>query len=78
MAMMTALGEAPSLENTPWSRARLRHASARAIKKCRQAKPRPARLKASGGRQISGSDQLGRRREVGSCLARQAGPGPRI
>jgi hypothetical protein len=78
MAMMTALGKyAVFGKHTMVAR----YASARKRpddQKCRQAKPRLAGLKASGGRQISGSDQLLRRREVGSCLARQAGPGPRI
>src|SRR5882724_11542998 len=78
MAMMTALGEAPSIAKHTMV---ARYASARKRpddQKCGQVKSRPAGLKASGGRQISGSDQLVRRREVGSCWARHAGPGPRI
>jgi hypothetical protein len=66
MAMETAR----AVREAPWSRATCERASARGLKSARGSK----RLRGLG----VGDDYLERGREDAACLARQAGPGPRI
>jgi hypothetical protein len=74
MATMTA-GEL-AVREAPWSRAMLKRASARGTKSGRGLKS-GCRLKSDRGPETC-RDQRGRRCEDAICLARQAGPGPRI
>ncbi len=62
MAMMT--GQKRAVREAPWLRAILQRASARGLKSLR-------------GLDIA-DDQVERRRDDAICLARQAGPGPRM
>jgi hypothetical protein len=84
MAIMTAgkgaVGEAP------WSRAMLKRASARGLKSARGTKSAGGLKSGWGLKSARGPksdpetsrDQRERRCEEAICLARQAGPGPRI
>jgi hypothetical protein len=74
MAMMTV--RKCAVRNPPWSRAKLGRASACGLKIARSLKGARG-LKSDRGRDICG-DQLECRCEDDACLARQAGPGPRI
>jgi hypothetical protein len=74
MAMMTA-GEL-AVGEARWSRAMLKRASARGTKSGRGLKS--TRGPKSDRGPETGRDQMERRCEEAICLARQAGPGPRI
>jgi hypothetical protein len=86
MAIMTA-GEG-AVGEAPWSRAMLKRASARGLKSACGAKSADGLKSGRGLKSARGPksdrgretcrDQRERRCEEAICLARQAGPGPRI